>query len=380
MLVKHLRLRDFRNYVELTMAPGPGLNILVGANAQGKSNLLEALYALATTRSLRAGRESELVRRSAESASVWAEVARESGADATLDLSVFVTDRKAARVNGARRARVLDLLGELNAIFFGALDLSIVSGEPAVRRRYLNVEISQISPKYCFDYAAYRKALDQRNRLLRDLRDRACHASGLEAWDEQLVRRGAPVLERRRRYVDRLAPMAARVHSDLTDGAEALEVRYVANPPLAEERSVAGIEELLRGHVARVGPEEQRRGTTLVGPQRDDLLFLIDGLDARVYGSQGQQRTVVLSLRLAEYLLIEEDAGEPPIMLLDDVMSDLDDRRRGHLMEWMHRRCQTFVTCTNLRAFSPEVLAEAFAWQVEDGAVARIAAAADVGL
>src|SRR5579872_1103783 len=172
MRLQELKLRHFRNYTELSLAPGHGLNIFVGENAQGKSNLLEAIYLLATSRSLRAGRESEMIQRAAEMAAVAAEVIREREGDVGLELSVFQTDKKSVRVNGVRRARVIELLGQLNAVFFGALDLGIVSGEPAIRRRWLNLEISQISPKYCFDLAAYKKVLEQRNRLLRDLRDR----------------------------------------------------------------------------------------------------------------------------------------------------------------------------------------------------------------
>jgi len=382
MRLRELRLRQFRNYAELNLPLGDGLNIFVGENAQGKSNLLEAVYLLATSRSLRAGRESEMIRRDAEMAAVSAEVLREREGDVELELSVFQTDKKAVRVNGVRRQRVIELLGQFNAVFFGALDLGIVSGEPALRRRYLNLDISQISPKYCFDLAAYKKVLDQRNRLLRDLRERPYRDSGLDAWNEQLIRYGAPLIEKRRFFVERLAPLADEIHRDLSDGREALEVRYLSNIPLPEGGGAPEIANAFRAEIDRAAADETRRGVTLVGLQRDDLQFLINGVDARTYGSQGQQRTVVLSLKLAEFRLMEEYVGESPVMLLDDVMSDLDDIRRKHLLGWMHRRCQTFLTCTNLRAFPDDILCASTIFHVRAGTVTQngYQAAADLPL
>jgi DNA replication and repair protein RecF len=406
MRVLDLKLIGFRNYAELSLKPAPGLNILYGDNAQGKTNVLEALWLLATTRSLRASRESELIRRDQEMAHVIAEVEREREGEAELQVSVFQGDKKAVRVNGLKRPRVVDLLGEFNAVFFGALDLRIVTGEPSERRHFLNVEISQISPRYVYDLGHYKRALEQRNRLLRDLRERPRPPadSGLEAWNAQLVRFGAPILDKRRFYVERLAPLADQIHRELTDGKEGLELRYMPSFPLpaavppaqvqedsrearylteaqaeaasvelqAREPARAGVEaiaEAFRTQMCRVAGDELRRGTTLIGPQRDDLLFLINGADARIYGSQGQQRTVTLALKLAEFRLIEDYVGEPPALLLDDVMSDLDDARRRHLLGWIQGRGQTFLTCTSLRAFPKEILNAAATFRVTAGTV-----------
>ena len=451
MRVCQLKLTHFRNYRELDLKPIGGMNILYGANAQGKSNVLEALWLLATTRSLRASRESELILRDEEIAHVTAEVDREREGDVELQVSVFQGDKKAVRVNSMKRDRVIDLLGQFNAVFFGALDLNIVTGEPTDRRHYLNLEISQISPRYVVNLGHYKRVLQQRNRLLRDLRDRPRPPSelGLDAWTEQLVRYGAPLLETRRFYIERLTPLAAQIHRELTDGRETLEIRYLPsfklpdyipvpispNAPLppnpagenltengagttptfresnAEDRYIAEAQQtaqteadnaafasaLLPGEsagsggsgnapespltptervakafhaqLAAVGLEEARRGTTQIGPQRDDLCFFINGADARIYGSQGQQRTVALSLKLAEFRLIEEYVGEPPVLLLDDVMSDLDDARRKHLLKWIQGRGQTFITCTSLRSFSKEILQEAATFQVAAGTI-----------
>src|SRR5579884_4011821 len=355
-----------------------------------------------------------MILRDADEARVTAEIDREREGDIELQVSVFEGDKKTVRINGLKRPRVIDLLGQFNAVFFGSIDLAIVTGDPSDRRHYLNVEISQISPRYVYDLGHYKRVLGQRNRLLRDLRDRPRppSESGLDAWNEQLVFFGSPLFEKRRFYIERLAPLADQIHRELTDGREGLEIRYLPSIPLPpavpspsgepgavretsrEERYLAeaeseavedgavavqappaalsGMEAIaaaFREHLRRVASEEARRGTTLIGPQRDDLVFLIDGADARIYGSQGQQRTVALSLKLAEFRLIEEYVGEPPVMLLDDVMSDLDDTRRRHLLSWIRRRCQTFITCTNLRAFPKEILAEAAAFRVVAGTV-----------
>ncbi len=448
MRVRQLQLNSFRNYAELDFTPGAGLNILYGENAQGKSNILEALSLLATTRSLRASRESELILRDCEMANVTAEVEREREGDVDLQVSVYQGDKKSVRVNGMKRARVVDLLGQFNAVFFGSIDLGIVTGEPSDRRHYLNIEISQISPRYVYDLGHYKRTLQQRNRLLRELRERPRPPEqvGLDAWNEQLVIHGAPILEKRRFYIERLAPLADQIHRELTDGREGLEVRYVPSfplpiigvnsakdesendrenaaqgemaivretredryvseaaanvpdsdadsgrekrtesvagesidarlsadrqtrpesPPSATQTIAAAFEQALSG----IGREEARRGTTLIGPQRDDLSFLINGVEARLYGSQGQQRTAALSLKLAEFRLIEDYVGETPVMLLDDVMSDLDDIRRKHLLHWITRRCQTFITCTSLRSFPKETLAEAATFRVVEGTV-----------
>ena len=411
MRVCQLKLSQFRNYHELDLHPGEGINILYGDNAQGKSNVLEAISLLATTRSLRASRESELIFRDGEVANVNAEVGRDREGDVELQVSVFQGDKKAVRVNGLKRPRVVDLLGEFNAVFFGSIDLAIVTGEPTDRRHYMNVEISQISPRYVYDLGHYKRALAQRNRVLRDLRERPRppESSGIEAWNEQLVTFGSTLFDKRRFYTERLAPLADQIHRELTEGRESLELRYMpsivlpsASPPATmaresrEERYVADTQETLeesngesiaqtrpesplsgaeaiaeafRAQLTAVGLEEARRGTTLLGPQRDDICLFINGMDARLYGSQGQQRTVALALKLAEFRLIEDYVGEPPVMLLDDVMSDLDDQRRTHLLQWVRRRCQTFITCTNLRSFPKEILAEAATFHVANGII-----------
>lgn len=375
MHITALQLEEFRNYARLGLEPGTGLNIFVGRNAQGKSNLLEALYILATSKSARAGKDTELVRFGQTSARVQADVVREKNGDFEIALTLSQTEKKAAWINGVRHARLAEVIGQVNAVLFDSGDLEIIRGEPSVRRRFLDLEISQTSPRYVQALGSYRKVLEQRNRLLRDLRDgragRDARAS-LPVWNEQLAAHGSVLLERRARFLERLALLARDVHHTLSDGRDALEVAYLPSFPLDGLADAASIGPRFREAMDEVGADELARGTTLRGPQRDDVAFCVNGQDCRLFGSQGQQRTVALSLKLAERQLIEELVGEPPLLLLDDVLSDLDDTRRALLFDLTARAgSQTFLSCTNLRPFSKGVLESASVYAVTHGEVAR---------
>ena len=375
MQVRQLGLENFRNYERLAIEPGAELNVFVGRNAQGKSNLLESLYVLATSKSTRAAKDTELIRFGQPFARVTADVVRDKNSDIEIELTLSQAEKKAAKINGVRHTRLAEVIGQVNAVLFDSGDLEIIRGEPSVRRRFLDLEIAQTSPRYVHALGSFRKALEQRNRLLRDLRDGRAGRdarSSLPAWNEQLVQHGALLVERRRRFLDRLATLAAGVHQTLSDDRDTLEIAYAPSFPLDDCVEAAPIRERFLEALATVEGEEMARGTTLRGPQRDDVVFCVNGQDCRLYGSQGQQRTVALSLKLAERQLIEEIVGEPPLLLLDDVLSDLDDARRRHLFDLTAQAgSQTFLSCTNLRAFSKSVLERAAIYTVTDGEVAR---------
>ena len=375
MHVTSLTLEHFRNYGTLRIEPGEGLNIFVGRNAQGKSNLLESLYLLATSKSARAGKDGELIEFGQASTRIRADVLRAKNSDIEIELLLSHTEKKAARINGVRHTRLAEVIGQLNAVLFDSGDLEIIRGEPSVRRRFLDLEIAQTSPRYVLALGSYRKTLEQRNRLLRDLRDGRIPPSArdsLPAWNEGLASHGARLMERRRLFLERLAQLAAETHRILSDGRDELQVTYLPSFPLDALTEAADIQARFLEELAAVAGEEAARGTTARGPQRDDIAFLVNGSDCRLYGSQGQQRTVALSLKLAERQLIEELVGEPPLLLLDDVLSDLDDARRSLLFELTARAgSQTFLSCTNLRAFAPDVLARATVYAVTAGTVNR---------
>lgn len=380
MRVTRLELFDFRNYPALRLEPDPGLNILVGPNAQGKSNLLEALYALATTKSLRASRDSEMVRFGADACRIVAEVARETTGDVLLEMAVGVpggvgiAERKIVKVNHGKHARIADLIGSLNVVLFSAYDLAIVRGEPEERRRFLNYEIAQVSPRYIHALAAYRRALEQRNRLLKDVRWGHADAASLDAWSAQIIEHGSRLIERRRAFLDKLAVHAAEVHGRLTDGAETLVLEYGPSFPLGDAVTPEEVGAAFEAALTAVRRDEIQRGATLLGPQRDDLCFRVgadaaSAVDVKNYGSQGQQRTVALSLRLAERRLIEEMVGEPPVVLLDDVLSDLDESRRAQIFALALSGGQTFLTTTDLAALPLEAVQKAAVWNVRAGVI-----------
>ena len=375
MHVTSLKLENFRNYGTLRIEPGEGLNVFVGRNAQGKSNLLESLYILATSKSSRAGKDPELIRFGAAATRITADVMREKNSDVEIEMALSQTEKKVARINGVKHTRLSEVIGQLNAVLFDSGDLEIIRGEPSIRRRFLDLEIAQTSPRYVLALGAYRKTLEQRNRLLRDLRDgRGPYSArdSLPAWNEGLAQHGARLIERRQRFLHRLAELAAETHRTLSDERDVLEVKYLPSFALNGLTEAAEIQARFLEELATVAGEEAARGTTVRGPQRDDIAFCVNGQDCRLFGSQGQQRTVALSLKLAERQLIEELVGEPPLLLLDDVLSDLDDARRALLFDLTARAgSQTFLSCTNLRAFAPEVLERATVYAVTAGEVER---------
>jgi DNA replication and repair protein RecF len=374
MVLQDLCLRHYRNYPVLSAAFSPTLNILVGSNAQGKTNLLEAIGLLATTKSLRGSRDQDLIAFDADLATDTGVVTREERPDITLEVSIGREQQKQVRLNGVRQTRIMDFIGQFNAVSFSNADIEVLRGEPSLRRRFLDLEISQVSPAYVYALAHYRRVHEQRNRLLKALREggqRGFLEDSLAAWDEQLLNYGAQLVERRRRFVCDLEEKARPIHTRLTEEGETLALTYECSFPLPEgdgEEIRSAFGQALREH----RQEELRRAVSLVGPHRDDLLFQIDGRDARVYGSQGQQRTAALSTRLAEIELIRELIEEPPVCLLDDVLSELDDLRRAQIFDVTVGSCQTFLTCTSTRSLPDAVLAQARLYRVVAGSIESV--------
>jgi DNA replication and repair protein RecF len=375
MEVLFLELNNFRNYESLGLEPGPGLNIFVGENAQGKSNLLESLYVLATTKSMRASRDTELIRFDETAARIGARVKREKEIDLRIELFFSLTEKKSARINGVRHTKMAQVIGQVNAALFESADLEIIRGEPSIRRRFLDLEVAQTSPRYVQALAAYRKSLEQRNYLLKEIRDRRAAQGAqltLSVWNEQLATHGSLLMERRRAFLERLALLAAEVHRSISEGRDELAISYQPSFSIEGLQGAEAIKETFLAQLARLAWDEKARGVTLVGPQRDEIQFLVNGQESRLFASQGQQRTIALSVKLAERQLIEELVGEPPVLLLDDVLSDLDDIRRSHLFHYTAQAgSQTFVTCTNTRAFPKSVLENATIWRVVAGEVTR---------
>lgn len=369
MHITHLHLFNFRNYTELSFQPNRTINIILGRNAQGKTSLLEAIYFLATTSSWRTSKDSELVQWEAEQARVVGEVERESGENVSIEARLSKTEEKQFRINTVRQAKLVDVIGNLKVVLIDTHDVDIVRGEPSERRRFLNMVISQIRPSYCQLLAQYRRVLTQRNRLLKD--SGKVHSLGgvIAVFDDQLVGYGSKILIRRLEFVRRLDEVARTVYSRITGGAERLEVAYVSKVDLAGVKDEGEAGRRMKVCLEEFREEEVRRGVTLVGPHRDDIYLGVDGVSARVYGSQGQQRTVALSLRLAELEMLEESAEESCVVLVDDVLMDLDDDRRGHVFAMAREGRQTFITAASKQVIREDLFGDAKVYEIFGGQV-----------
>ena len=367
MRLDHLTLHNFRNYVRLDLDLTPGITMLLGDNAQGKTNLLEAIYYLATSRSPHAATDHEVVNwlvAEGEPLPYTRLVGRVSRGSSNQSIEITLTQqpdngtryRKQIRINGVNR-RAMDLLGHLNVVLFLPQDIDLVSGSPSGRRRYLDVTLCQVDPVYCRHLSRYNQIVTQRNALLRDLRERSGNPGQLAFWDEKLAGHGAYLIHRRQGAVDVLDGLAHSVHIDLTDGEERLHLRY--EPSLQTEEK-GTVDALQQGFLAQLAAQRQREiaaGMSLTGPHRDEMRFLIDGVDAGVYGSRGQQRTAALALKLAEVDLMHGETGEHPVLLLDDVLSELDGYRRSFLMRALEEGPQqSVITTTELHALPESFL------------------------
>lgn len=395
MHLSHLSVENFRNYSRLELDLPPGMAILVGNNAQGKTNLLEAVYYLATSKSFRAGNDREIIN--------WLALDQEPAYARLVGLCERATGRveieiavrleragppdperpalisKRIRVNKIAR-RALDLIGQMTVVNFSPQDIEIVDGAPQLRRRYLDITISQVDPEYCRTLAHYNKVVLQRNHLLRQIRDRRAKPDQLEFWDEEIAKDGAYITLERRRAVEELNELAAAYHRQLTGTGERLRVIYrpgvvwshnldstaevMSNPAVLLARS-------LRDQLRRLQARELAQGVSLLGPHRDDLTFLTDEANVTLYGSRGQQRTVALSLKLAESSYLQRHSGEKPLLLLDDVLSELDEPRRNFVVETIRDGQQVLLTGTDLRAVPRGLLTDATVFAVEKGAICQ---------
>lgn len=339
MRIKSLRLKNFRNYADEEFAFDGGLNVLYGRNAQGKTNCAEAVFYLCTGVSPRAKKDRQMIRTGEECARIAARAESRFG-EVLLEADIYENKRE-IRINGGKIARNADLLGNINGVFFSPSELRLVQDGPEERRRFLNMSISQMSKNYYTALVRYNKILEQRNKLLKE-RDVSLIFETLPVWDAQLCRYAAEIVERREEYVAQLSPLAAEKHAYLTDGAEKLEIHADRHYGEGREEIAARLAREFENNYEK----DVRLGFTSCGPHRDDLKILIGGEEARVYGSQGQARTAALAIKLAEVEIFRALSGEYPVLILDDVMSELDLPRRRKLLEQIGD-VQTILTCTH---------------------------------
>jgi DNA replication and repair protein RecF len=364
--LKRLHLRQFRNYHNQQVEFLAPKTILVGQNAQGKSNLLEAVELLATLRSHRTTRDRDLVSTDQPTGQITAELERDSG-PLEMVLSLRSNGRRSLTVNSETVRRHLDFLGNLNAVQFSSLDLDLVRGGPAERRNWLDGVLVQLEPLYAHLWQQYNQVLRQRNAFLKhQLAD--ADAPQLQLWNQQLAKTGTHITRRRHRLVARLAPLAQHWHQEISGSSELLKVAYAPNVSMEQDQPEIVYQAFL-DKIAQKAIAEQHQVTTLVGPHRDEIELTINQTPARQYGSQGQQRTLVLALKLAELKLIEEVLGEPPLLLLDDVLAELDLQRQNQLLETIQDRFQTLITTTHLGAFDAQWLKSAQILSVRSGQI-----------
>jgi DNA replication and repair protein RecF len=400
MYLSRLSLTNFRNYTRLSLDMPRRTMVLQGANAQGKTNVLEAIYYLAAARSPYASNDTQLVNWLAEQddlphARIDAELVR---GNAIVHIEIILQHngngqsryRKYIRINGAPK-RVMDLLGQANIVLFVPQDVSLIDGSPNGRRRYLDATLCQIDVQYCHALSHYSRVLEQRNSLLKQLRERNGSPDQLVFWDERLAEHGAEIIARRQRVILDLETLAQPIHGDLSGGQERLRLRYVPSfdprkphdngqdllpglnlpPPISIPQDAAYTQEAFLARLTSMRWEEIQRGITLSGPHRDDFRFLDGQIDLQIYGSRGQQRSAVLALKLAEVRLMAQTTGEQPILLLDEVMSELDAQRRRYLCQQLDRVEQSLITTTDLGDLTQDVLQSATVYHVSQGHLER---------
>jgi DNA replication and repair protein RecF len=378
MLIERLRLRNFRNYASLDLNLFPGKNVLLGDNGQGKTNIIEAIYLCGTGKSYRTPRDVELIRWGESTFYTASRFLRKNG-DLLVEVACSHERRKRVRLNGVHQDTSIEYIGAANVVIFGPDDLRIVKGGPSERRKFLDVEISAVHEGYRKDLSQYRRILAQRNAFLKDARysHRSMHGrAAIDAWDEQLVSVGTRIMVKRAKVIKELSLMAQNAHKEIScDGI--LELKYspsfhtedtedVNQALLTERWSTLFSNELLRLRRA-----EFMRGITLAGPHRDDMTFTLDGVEMRIFSSQGQQRTAVLALRLAELDFVRNEMGEDAILLLDDVSSELDPFKRAHLWKYIDRGIQTIITTTDKRTLN-EFSKPAKVFKVRSGSVQEV--------
>jgi DNA replication and repair protein RecF len=368
MWIEHLELSDYRNYEKLELTFSPGINVFIGENAQGKTNIMESLYVLSMAKSHRTANDRELIRWEAEYGKIKGDVHRKYG---KLPLEIILSKKgKKAKVNHLEQRRLSDYIGQLNVVMFAPEDLHLVKGSPQVRRRFIDMEIGQISPVYLHDLLTYQKLLKQRNHILKQhYGKQAINDVMFDVYTEQFIEAAVKIIRKRYQFMELLQKWAEPIHSGISRGLEQLQIRYQPISGLKPEWTPEEMASFLEQKLNEVRKREIERGVTLIGPHRDDLQFFVNGYDIQTYGSQGQQRTTALSLKLAEIELIKQEVGEAPVLLLDDVLSELDDYRQSHLLNTIHGSVQTFVTTTSVEGIQHETIQNARLFEVVNGAV-----------
>jgi DNA replication and repair protein RecF len=369
LYLEEIQLTNYRNYRKESIFFENNVNVFIGENAQGKTNVMEAIYVLAMANSHRTPRDKELIRWDKEYAKIEGKIKKRNG---LLSLALIISQKgKKAKLNQLEQRRLTDYIGSLNIVMFAPEDLNLVKGSPQVRRRFIDMEISQVTPLYIYHLRQYQKLLTQRNHILRDLQRNKTSEKKLilEILTEQMIEVAVQIIKKRYQFIHLLQKWAEPIHKGISRGLEQLMIEYKSSVNVSDSLDLTKMIEDYSNKFEKLKEKEIERGSTLAGPHRDDLVFYVNERDVQTYGSQGQQRTTALSLKLAEIELIHSEVGEYPLLLLDDVLSELDDYRQSHLLNTIQGKVQTFVTTTSVDGIDHDTLKSASMFNVHQGAV-----------
>ncbi len=344
MLINSLKLIDFRNYEDLDIRFDSGTNILFGDNAQGKTNILEAIYMCATTKSHKGSKDSDIISFGKEEAHIRTLIEKDN-AETKIDMHLRKNKTKGIAIDGLKIKKAAELLGLINVVFFSPEDLSIIKNGPAERRRFIDMELCQLDNFYLYNLNHYNKIINQRNHLLKDMYYNPELKDTLKIWDSQLISYGRKIIERRTEFIEDLNDIICSIHMGISGGKEKIYIKYEPNSTI----------DRLEDNISSSYDKDIKLKQTTVGPHRDDISFIVTDsdnkeIDIRKYGSQGQQRTAALSLKLSEIELVKKMIKDTPILLLDDVLSELDSNRQNYLLDNIGD-IQTIITCTGLDEF-----------------------------
>jgi len=370
MKLTNLQLQNFRNYESVQLEFTDGVHVFIGENAQGKTNLMESIYALAMTKSHRTTNDKELIGWNKEFATIKGTVEK-TATKTNLELQ-FSKKGKIAKVNYLEQKRLSSYLGNLNVILFAPENLTLVKGSPQNRRKFVDMELGQMSSLYLYDLVEYNRVLKQRNTYLKQLAIKKKQPDEyLEVLSEMLSELASKIVFHRLDFMKQLETLAIPIHDQLSLGREKFSVSYQATIPLEDGLTPSQMKEIYMNQFKKNQTREADQATTLIGPHRDDLIFYLNEVPVQTYGSQGQQRSTVLSLKLAEIELMKLSTGEYPLLLLDDVLSELDDDRQTHLIKAIENKVQTFITTTSLDGIKQQFINEPVVIPIEKGTILK---------
>lgn len=359
MFIKRLQMLNYRNYNVLDISLGPHVNVFMGDNAQGKTNILEGIYYCAFARSHRTSKDRELINWNSENALLSVSVGKQR-LDKRIDISILKDGKKAIQINKIKIKKIGELFGNFNVVMFSPEDLKIIKDSPGVRRKFIDMELCQLNSKYYYNLVQYNKILNERNSILRN---KNINKDILDIYDTQLVEFGYNIIIDRLEYIKKLNKYSEKIHSDITSRKEKIEFKYISTI-----KNLENIKDSFYSMLEKNRIKDCEKGITSIGPHRDDFLVLINNIDTKRYGSQGQQRTAVLTIKFASLKIINELTGEYPVLLLDDVLSELDFSRKRYILSTIGD-IQTIITCTGIEDLYEYLDDESRVFKVKDGSI-----------